>query len=221
MSVAPQDPAAAAREIDRGLSQLGMNGVIINSHTNDEYLDDRKFTPIFDALVAHNAPLYLHPRDPSNHMSAAQDTPGFNIGWGYAAETGTHVIRMIMSGLFDRYPNLQLVIGHGGEGLPYFTERMDNRYAFEFALTGAKGLQRKPSEYLRQNLHYTTSGMNYWNQVRMMIAEVGIDRVMFAADYPMEVMRPAVDAMDAAPFSAADRAKFYHGNAEKLFKLKA
>jgi 5-carboxyvanillate decarboxylase len=220
MSVAPQDPAAAAKEIDRGMTQLGMNGVIINSHTNDEYLDDPKFAPIFEALIQHKAPLYLHPREPSRFLAAAQDTPGFNVGWGYAAETGTHVVRLIVGKIFDRYPELQLVIGHGGEGLPYFLDRIDNRYEFEYNLTGAKRLQRKPSDYLKQNVHYTTSGMNYWPQVKMMIDVVGIDRVMFAADYPMEDMMPAVKEMDAAPLSAADRAKFYHANAIKLFKLK-
>jgi 5-carboxyvanillate decarboxylase len=220
LSVAPQDPAAAAKEIDRGMSRLGMNGVIINSHTNDEYLDDPKFSPIFEALIAHQAPLYLHPREPSRFMSAAQDTPGFNVGWGYAAETATHVVRLLVGRIFDRYPDLQLVIGHGGEGLPYFIDRIDNRYEFEYNLTGARGLQRKPSEYMKQNIHYTTSGMNYWPQVKMMIDVIGIDRVMFAADYPMEDMMPAVKEMDAAPLSAADRAKFYHGNAIKLFRLK-
>jgi 2,3-dihydroxybenzoate decarboxylase len=219
LSVAPQDPSAAAKEIERGMTTLGLNGVIINSHTDGEYLDNPKFTPIFDALVALKAPLYLHPREPSDRLSAAQDIPGFNVGWGYAAETGTHAARLIAAGLFDRYPALQLVLGHGGEGLPYFQSRIDNRFQFEMKLIGTTRLQRKPSEYLRQNFHYTTSGMNYWPQVRMMIDEVGIDRVMFAADYPMEEMPPAVAAMDAAPFTAANRARFYHGNAERLFKL--
>ncbi|MFT3752520.1 MAG: amidohydrolase family protein [Paludibacter sp.] len=221
LSVAPQDPAAAAREIERGITQLGLNGVIINSHTNGEYLDDRKFAPIFEALVALGVPLYLHPREPSDRLAAAQDIPGFNVGWGYAAETGTHVARLITSGLFDRYPTLQLVLGHGGEGLPYFLSRLDNRFEFEMKLVGRQTLQRKPSEYLRQNIHCTTSGMNYWPQVRMMIEVLGIERVLFAADYPMEDMLPAVSAMDAAPLSAADRARFYHGNAERLFKLRS
>jgi 5-carboxyvanillate decarboxylase len=221
LSVAPQDPVAAAREIDRGMSQLGMHGVIINSHTNNEYLDAAKFTPIFEAIVAHNAPLYLHPREPSDRMSAAQDIAGLNVGWGYAAETGTHAARLIASGLFDRFPTLQMVLGHGGEALPYFLQRFDNRYEFEMRLRGSRTLQRRPGEYLTHNMHFTSSGMNYWPQVKMMIDVVGIDRVMFAADYPMEEMPPAIQAMDAAPFTPADRARFYHQNAERLFRLKA
>jgi 2,3-dihydroxybenzoate decarboxylase len=219
LSVAPQDPLAAAREIERGMTRLHMNGVIINSHTNNEYLDDPKFAPIFEAIVASNAPLYLHPREPSDRMSAAQDIAGLNVGWGYAAETGTHAARLIASGLFDRYPTLQLVLGHAGEALPYFLQRIDNRYEFEMGLRGNRTLKRKPSEYLRQNMHFTSSGMNYWPQVRMMIDVVGIERVMFAADYPMEIMAPAIEAMDAAPFTPTERAKFYHQNAERLFRL--
>lgn len=220
LSVAPQDPVAAAREIDRGMTRLGMNGVIINSHTNNEYLDDPKFTPIFEAIVAHQAPLYLHPREPSDRMAAAQDLAGLNVGWGYAAETGTHAARLITSGLFDRFPTLQLVLGHGGEALPFFLQRFDNRYEFEMRLRGDRTLKRRPSEYLTQNLHFTSSGMNYWPQVKMMIDVVGIERVMFAADYPMEEMPPAIEAMDAAPFLPAHRARFYHQNAERLFRLK-
>jgi 5-carboxyvanillate decarboxylase len=218
LSVAPQDPAAAALEIDRGMSRLGMHGVIINSHTHNEYLDDPKFTPIFEAIVAHGAPLYLHPREPSDRMSAAQDIAGLNVGWGYAAETGTHAARLIASGLFDRFPALQLVLGHGGEALPFFLQRFDNRYEFEMRLRGDRTLQRKPSDYLTQNLHFTSSGMNYWPQVKLMIDVVGIDRVLFAADYPMEDMPPAIQAMDAAPFAPTDRAKFYHQNAEQRFR---
>jgi 2,3-dihydroxybenzoate decarboxylase len=218
-TIAPQNPTEAAREFERGVKSLGFKGALINSHTHGEYLDDRKFWPIFEVAQSLDAPIYIHPREPSPQMAAPLALPGFNVGWGYEVEVGTHILRLIHAGVFDQFPKLTLVIGHLGEGLPYILDRLDNRFTWEAQLHGASGPRRLPSEYLRENVYITTSGMNTWHPVRLAIEMLGIERVLFAVDYPFETGRPAVARMDAAPFSAADREKFYHANAERVFKL--
>jgi len=219
--VAPQNPVTAAKEIDRAMSKLKLNGVFIASNTNGEYLDDPKFTPIFEALVQHDAPLYLHPREMHPGVPAVMKVPGFTVGWGYATEASIHVIRLMAGGVFDRYPKLRLVIGHMGEALPFWIDRLDNRYLWEFNSSGKeKPMKRLPSEYLRDHFHITTSGMNYWPQLKMAIEVMGIDRVMFAVDYPQEEHQPAVDVIDKAPLSKIDREKFYYRNAERVFGIK-
>ena len=221
--VAPQDPEAAAKEIDRCLSQLKFNGAFIAGYTNDEYLDLPKFTPIFEVLTQHDAPLYLHPRELNHGAPPAMRVPGFTVGWGFSTETSLHVLHLMAGGVFDRFPKLRMVIGHMGEALPFWADRLDNRYDWEFNSTGrAKPMKRLPSEYLHDNFHLTTSGMNYWPQLKLTIELMGIDKVMFAVDYPQEEHRPAVEAMDNAPFaSKSDREKFLYRNAERVFGIKS
>jgi 5-carboxyvanillate decarboxylase len=219
--VAPQNPEAAAKEIDRALGKLKLNGAFIASHTNGEYLDLPKYTPIFEVLVQHDAPLYLHPREMLAGVPAVMKVPGFTVGWGYSTDASIHVIRLMAGGVFDRFPKLRMVIGHMGEALPFWIDRLDNRYQWEFNMTGKpKPMKRLPSEYLRDHFHITTSGMNYWAQLKMTIEVMGIDRLMFAVDYPQEEHRPAVETIDNAPLSEEDRAKFYYRNAERVFGIK-
>ena len=218
--IAPQNPRRAAQELERGVRTLGFKGALINSHTRGEYLDDRKFWPILEAAQAIDAPIYLHPRDPAPGLAGPLALPGFNIGWGYGVETGTHLLRMIGAGVFDTFPRLRVVVGHLGEGLAFFLQRLDNRYEWELAVNGRpSSLRRMPGDYIRENIWVSTSGMNFWPQIRMCIEVLGIDRVLFAVDHPFEVGRDAVEAVDRAPLSAEDRAKLYHGNAERVFAL--
>lgn len=219
-TLAPQDVAFCIAEIERS-KRSGLNGVIINSHTNGEYLDDPKFYPIFEALEALDMPLYIHPRDPSPQMAQPLRVPGFAVGWGYAVETGTHVVRMLGSGMFDRFQKVNIVIGHMGEGVVFYLPRIDNRYVFEMNLRGGPRLARLPGDYFKERFHITTSGMNYWPQLKMSIEVMGIDRMIFAADYPMEIEKDAVDAINAAPMTDEDKRKLYHVNAERLFKIPA
>ena len=220
--VAPQDPVAAAKEIDRCLGQLKFNGAFIAGYTNGEYLDNPKFTPIFEVLTQHDAPLYLHPRELNHGAPPEMRVPGFAVGWGFGTETSLHVLRLMAGGVFDRFPKLRMVIGHMGEALPFWADRLDNRFEWEFNTTGrTRPMKRKPSEYLHDNFHITTSGMNYWPQLKLTIDIMGIDKVMFAVDYPQEEHRPAVEAMDNAPFaSKLDREKFLFRNAERVFGIK-
>jgi 5-carboxyvanillate decarboxylase len=219
-AVAPQNPSGAAAELERAVKTLGLKGAIINSHTNGEYLDDKKFWPIFEAAQALDVPIYLHPREPSPRMAGPLGMPGFRVAWGYGVETGTHVMRLIAGGVFDTFPHLKLVIGHMGESIPFTLERIDNRYLWELEIGGfARTMQKLPSQYFRDNIIVTTSGMNYRLPLMMTIELLGIDNLLFAADWPFEKARDAVDAMDAMPLSEEDREKIYHRNAKRVFRL--
>jgi 2,3-dihydroxybenzoate decarboxylase len=219
-AIAPQDPMNAAREMERAVRSLGLKGVLINSHTHGEYLDDKKFWPIFEAATALNVPIYLHPREPSPGMAGPLEMPGYRVAWGYGVETGTHVMRLISGGVFDQFPQLKIVVGHMGESIPFTLERIDNRYEWELASGGfARSIKRMPSEYFRDNIIVTTSGMNYRLPFIMTLEMLGADNLLFAADFPFEVQRDAVDAMDAMPISEADREKIYHVNAKRVFNL--
>ncbi|WP_293970034.1 amidohydrolase family protein [Sphingomonas sp.] len=218
-TVAPQDPEAAARELERAIGTLGLNGLLINSHTAGETLDAPRFTPILDALQALDVPLYIHPRDPLPSMRGL-DLPGFNVGWGYGVEVGTHVLRLIAGGVFDRFPKLKIVIGHMGEMLPFYLDRIDNRYLWEWNFRGATPpLKLRPSDYFRRNIWVTTSGVNYWHPLRYTIDRVGIDRVLFAADYPYEDMARDVRAIERTPLSISEKRKLFDINASRLFRI--
>ncbi|MBL8270655.1 amidohydrolase family protein [Steroidobacter sp.] len=216
---APQDPAAAVKELERCANELKLTGALVNSHTNGEYLDDPKYWPILEALEALNLPLYIHPRDAAPGVAGAA-VPGFTVGWGFAVETGTHALRLIGAGIFDRFPKLTIVLGHMGEGIPYFLERIDNRWDFENALfpTSAK-LKRKPGEYFRNNFLITTSGMNVAAPLAAAIATVGIDRILFAVDYPFENQPKSVADFDAIALSVEDKRKICETNVRRTFRL--
>ncbi len=217
---APLDPARAASEIERAVKRLGFKGAVIKSHSGGQYLDDQKFWPIFETLQALDAPLYIHPRNPSPGMSKPLDVFGFKVGWSWAVETATHVVRLIGHGVLDEFPHLRIVIGHMGEGLPFLLDRIDNRYYWEYEMAGiAPKLKRKPSDYVRDNIVVTTSGMNYAPPLLMTIQMLGIDNVLFAADYPFEKVAECVKAIDDLALSDRDKEKIYSVNAKRVFAL--
>jgi len=219
-AVAPQDPQAAAREIERG-KNLGLNGVIINSHTRSEYLDLPKFGPILEAAEALDMPIYLHPREPGPSMVGPYLDYGLYFAtWGFSAETGLHAMRLIMSGAFDRHPKLRIVLGHMGEGIPYYLQRIDNRYALQVKIGATARLPRKPSEYFRENFHVTTAGVTSMSTLRLCLDELGVDRIMFAADFPYEDDGEAVRFMDGARITDEERRQLYETNAMRVFNLK-
>jgi 2,3-dihydroxybenzoate decarboxylase len=221
-AVAPQDPARAAEEVERGAG-LGFKGVIINSHTGGEYLDDPKYWPIFEAAQAAGAPVYLHPTTPSARMIGPMLDAGLDGAvFGFGVETGLHLLRIITAGVFDRFPDLKLVVGHLGEALPFWIYRLDYMHG-AMARSGRyeaiKPLQRSVSDYLRRNVWVTTSGMA-WAPAIMFCREVlGADRVLYAMDYPYEYQAYEVRAQDDLPLDPAEKRAFFQGNAEALFGL--
>jgi len=218
-AVAPQAPDLAAKELERAKG-LGLKGFLINSHTFSEYLDMAKFAPILEAAEALDMPLYLHPREPGgNSVTPYLDYGLYFATWGFAAETALHAMRLIMSGTFDRYPKLRVALGHMGEGLPFWLERIDNRYQRQ-ALAGANPwLKRLPSDYFRDNFAITTSGMTDDASLRLAIDVLGIDKVQFAGDYPYEDVHAGVQRMMTAKITEAERRAIFDTNATAFWKL--
>jgi len=219
-AIAPQDPTAAAREIERAAQELKFNGLIVNSHTMGEYLDAEKFWPILEAAQDLDMPIYLHPREPAASWVAPYLDYGlWFAGWGFAAETGLHALRLILSGAFERYPKLKIVLGHMGEGLPFWLQRIDNRYLLEEKIHAARKLPRLPSEYFLENFVITTSGVTSMPALRLSLDVLGVDRILFAADFPYEDDAEAVRFMDGASVTEEERKKIYETNACRVFKL--
>ncbi len=224
-ALAPQSPERAAREVERAMTKLKLNGLIINSHTQGEFLDDPKFSPILEAAVAHDAPIYLHPTFPADSMLEPYTKYGMmGALWGFQAECSLHVIRMILSGVFDRFPTLSIVLGHLGEGIPYWLSRLDNRYQNilrrgGLPSLGMQELKRLPSDYFKTNFHVTTAGMNASAPFDYCVKLLGADRVLFAIDYPYEQTEDAVGFIRNAEQPRDVMEKICHGNAERLFKI--
>ncbi len=213
------DPAAAVKELQRAVGKLGMKGACINGHVQGEYLDDKKFWPIFGAAEALGVPVYLHPREP--HPDVLKRWFGGYpelalASWGFAAETCTHYLRMMAAGLFDAHPKLTIILGHLGEGLPFWLQRLDDhsRGAFKH-----RGLKRRSTDYLRDNTVITTSGNFYTPALLCSIMALGIDNVIFSVDWPFESNKEGRQWLDSLPLSNEDKEKIAHKNAERVLKL--
>jgi uncharacterized protein len=214
-------PDKAAEELERRVRQQGFKGAIINGHNRGRYLDDKFYWPILERAEALAVPIYLHPTIPPKAVVEAS-YGGFapqvswmfsGAGWGWHIETAIHTIRLILGGVFDRFPKLQVVVGHLGEGLPFMLPRLDNMSM------DVTGLKQPISAYLRVNVHYTFSGFNFPATFLDLLLEVGVSRIMFSVDYPYGSMQKARAFLEQIPVSAADRDRIAHGNAEKLFGL--
>jgi 5-carboxyvanillate decarboxylase len=208
--------------MDRAINRLGLNGFVVNSHTNGEYLDQEKFWPILEAAEALGAPIYIHPRPlPEAAIGPYLDHELWAGIWGYAAETGLHGLRLITSGVFDRFPNLTIVLGHMGEGLPYFVYRMDHMSRILRQIGSQKDYELDPSEYLRRNFLITTSGMNHHPPLELCVKVLGAENIMWAIDYPYQQTPECVEFMDSAPVARAELEMIYAGNAERVFGIGA
>jgi uncharacterized protein len=215
-------PDKAAEELDRRVRQQGFKGTLINGHTRGRYLDDKLFWPILERAEALDVPIYLHPTVPPKPVvdalyggfSAPVSTVFASAGWGWHIETGVHLIRMILGGVFDRYPKLQVVIGHLGEAVPFMLPRLNRTLPVEMTK-----LARPLGAYLRENVHYTFAGFNFPATFQDLLLEVGVERIMFSVDHPYGSMAEARAFLDFIPVSAGDRERIAHGNAERLFKL--
>jgi len=211
-------PDKAAEELERMVREHGFKGAVINGHNRGRYLDDKFFWPILERAEMLNVPIYLHPTPPPQAVIDASYGGFATIvtelfagpGWGWHIETAIHVIRMVLGGVFDQYPKLQIVIGHMGETLPFMLQRLD---VMPMAMTK---INRPISAYLRENVHYTFSGFNFTPTFLDLLLQVGIDRIMFSADHPYSSMAQARAFLDQLPVCAADKERIAHGNAERL-----
>ncbi len=221
-SFAPQAPKRAAQEMERAINRLKLNGFIVNSHTNSEYLDDPKFWPILEAAEALDACIYIHPRAPSEGMDVPFRQYGMDGAlWGYGMETGTHAVRLMLGGVFDRFPRLKICLGHMGEAVHFWLWRLD--FMAERMQAGGRmaKLQLKPSEYFKRNFVITTSGQESHAALDYSLKVLGPENVLWAIDYPYQPTSPAVAFMDSAPLSDEVKEKVYHCNAERIFRIRA
>jgi predicted TIM-barrel fold metal-dependent hydrolase len=215
-------PQAAADELERAVTELGFLGAMINGHTNGRFLDDRAFDVLHERAARLGVPLYLHPAEP---VPAVRDAyyQGFApaVSWflsaaafGWHAETGIHVLRMVLGGVFDRHPELSLVIGHMGEMLPFMLQRVDDNLPPKVT-----GLERLPSEYVLANVHITTSGLFSVPPLMCALMVFGVERVLFSVDWPYAPNEDGQRLLDIAPLSPGDLELIAHGNAERLLGL--
>ena len=221
-AIAPQAPDLAAQELERCV-QLGFRGIINNSHTFGEYLSDQKFWPIFEAAEAMNMPIYLHPYTPPKNMIGPMLEAGLDGAiFGFGVETGMHLLRIITAGVFDRFPGLQIIVGHMGEALPYWMYRLDYMHAAGVRAARyecMKPLQKKVSDYLRENVYITNSGVAWEPAIAFAQNVIGEDRVMYAMDYPYQYTPQEVVDLDNMSMSIALKRKFYQEVAQKVFRL--
>jgi uncharacterized protein len=215
-------PAKAAAELERTVREFGFKGAILHGHTAGRFLDDQDFWPVLECAEGLGVPVYLHPTPPTPAVFEAyfSGLPApvagalAKAGWGWHAETGLHALRLMVSGVFDRFPALQVIIGHMGEYLPFSIARADTALR---AVTGHLG--RSVTDYFQQNFHITTSAYFTLPPLRCALSVVGADRIMFAVDYPFCTAVDGVDFLRSVPVSPADREKIAHVNAERLLGL--
>ncbi len=221
-----QDPAAAAAELERCVKQLGFHGALVNGFTNlgdaatGLYYDDPRFLPFWERAETLGAPIYLHPRDPlPGNQGIYEGHPElFGAVWTFTVETATHALRLMTSGLFDRFPKLTIILGHLGETLPFNIWRINHRVSFQGDLRKFK----KPlTQYFRENFYLTTSGNFRTQALNDTLSEIGEDRVLFSTDYPYESMHEASAWFDNASINDNTREKIGRTNAERLFGLKS
>ena len=203
------------------MHKLGLNGVIINSHTKGEYLDLEKYWDIFAAAEASNAAIYIHPRTPAPSMLQPYVQRHLDMAiLGFGHEVALHIVALITSGVFDRFSKLKIVIGHLGEGLPYHMYRMDIMQERVRVPSGrGKKLAKKPSDYMQENIYITTSGVAWEPAILFAQQVLGADRVLYAMDYPYQPYPEEVVATDNLKISARDKKLLYQQNAETVFNL--
>ncbi len=215
------DPEAAAEELERCVRTLGFCGALINGFTQNKYLDEPEFAPILERAEALDVPIYLHPRTPHPDVMKAYFQGQFALSqaaWGYSVETGTHALRMIVAGVFDRYPRLRIILGHLGENIPFALWRFDHSMTAHAAMAPYT-LQRRPRDYVLQNFLVTTSGHFDPIALRCTISALGIERILFATDYPVESMEQAAGLLTDGSISNEEREHIAHLNAEAQLRL--
>lgn len=217
-----QDPELAARELERCVKELGFKGALVNGYSqlnspdNAIYYDIKSYWDFWGTVEALDVPFYLHPREPSQRKAYEGHPWLIGPAYGFGAETGLHALRLMGSGLFDRYPKLKIILGHLGEALPFTLFRIDERIGWSPMGYPAK---KKVSQYFAENFYITTAG-NFRDQSLInSILEIGADRILFSTDYPFEQVGQAARWFDSAPIGEQNRRKIGRDNAKTLFRL--
>jgi predicted TIM-barrel fold metal-dependent hydrolase len=226
-----QSPIDAADELERTVAQFGFKGALINGHTDGRYLDDDSFSPILERAQALDVPIYIHPTDPPQAIidSYYKNCPAMMQSWGWQVETGTHLLRLISSGVFDRFPTLKIIVGHMGELIPFGLKRINTALTMGNWLLASQSkgadsagdacMQKSVFYYMRANVFITTSGVFDQAALNCAIAELGIDNILFSVDDPFGDNFEGVDFLNKARLSNEDKEKLAHKNAERILKL--
>ncbi|WP_024695222.1 amidohydrolase family protein [Pseudomonas syringae] len=217
-----QAPEAAARELERAVNELGFKGALINGRPGDTFLDNLRYAPILAALNALKVPLYVHPGLPLSGVQAPyygglERELGARLSmfaWGWHNEAGIQVVRMLLAGVFDRYPALQIISGHWGEMVPFFLQRLEDSIPQE-----ASGLERPIVQTYREHVYVSPSGMLTLPHFQFIHSVMGAERILYSIDYPYQSLDGARAFIDNLPVSDADKALIAHGNAERLLRL--
>jgi predicted TIM-barrel fold metal-dependent hydrolase len=226
-----QSPLDAADELERTVVQLGFKGALINGHTNGHYLDEDAFSPLLERAQALDVPIYIHPTDPPQAVmdSYYKNSPAMMQSWGWQVETGTHLLRLISSGVFDRFPDLKIIVGHMGELIPFGLKRINTALTMGNWLLASQSkgagstagacMQKSLFYYMRANVFITTSGSFDQAALNCAIAKLGIDNILFSVDDPFGDNFEGVDFLNNADLSSEDKEKLAHINAERILKL--
>jgi 2,3-dihydroxybenzoate decarboxylase len=214
------DPQKAASELERTVTRLGFKGAMIHGRTRERFHDDQTFWPIFARAEQLDVPIYLHPGPPHPKMVEAyyadyvEDFPFLNsAAWGYTIDTANQAMRLILSGLFDAYPKLKIILGHMGEALPFLVDRMDEA----LKRPGNKPVAFKDA--FVNHFYVTTSGHFSTPALLCALLELGVDRILFSVDWPFVENLPGMRWMEAVPLSVEDKEKMFNGNARRLLKI--
>ena len=214
------DPGAAADELERTVTELGFKGAMIHGLANGSFIDDKRFWPIFARAEKLDVPIYLHPSVPhpavmeAYYKEYAKDFPMvIRAAWGYTVETATQAIRLVLSGVFEAHPKLKFILGHLGETLPFLVWRVDHA----LSRPGHKAVSFR--DVFCNNFYITTSGNFSDPALLCCVMEMGVDRILFAVDYPFVANQPSTRWMESVPLSDADKAKILSGNAQRLLRM--
>jgi predicted TIM-barrel fold metal-dependent hydrolase len=214
------DPKAAADELERTVTQLGFKGAMVHGLTNGVFFDDKRFWPIFERAQALDVPLYVHPAVPHSavvevyYRDYLADFPTLQTAaWGFTVETATQGIRLVLSGVFDAYPDVKIILGHMGEGLPFLLWRIDH------ALSRPGNRSVSFREQFSQHFYITTSGNFSTPALLCSMMELGVDRILFSVDWPFVPNIPGTTWMNDLQLSAEDKIKILSGNAKRLLKM--
>ena len=214
------DPIAAADELERAVTKLGFKGAMLHGMSNGEFLDHKKFWPIYERAEKLDVPIYFHPALPNAavteiyYQDYAKDFPlVVRPAWGFTVETATLAIRLVLSGVFDKHPKLKIILGHFGETLPFLVWRID---------ASLKRPGQKPMSFrdiFCGNIYVTTSGFFSNPALMCCVMEMGVDHILFAVDWPFVMNTPATEWMQEVPLSDEDRVKILSGNAKRLLRM--
>lgn len=221
-----QDPELAILEFDRCIKTMGFKGALVNGFSQVgnletlSYYDSKEYIPFWKIVESLDVPFYLHPRNPLISQAKIFAGNEWLLGptWGFGQETAVHALRLIGSGIFDECPNLQFILGHMGEGLPFNMWRIDNRNGW-MGLPTTYQAKRKIVDYFKNNFYITTSGNFHTPALVNALSEIGSDRIMFSTDWPFENIDHAANWFNSADISAEDKQKIGRKNANRLFKL--